>query len=141
MSADENNEQLEPTENIEDSSNESAEQNDAASTATIGGAAHDVQNAEFENLVEENVKPVDASLRRFLDVQVTVTAELGRVDLPIGDLVKLGEGSVVELKQPINSPIELMAQGVRIATGEVVVVDECFGIRIKEIDSDNPIGK
>ena len=78
----------------------------------------------------------DRSLHRFLDVEVTVSAELGRVTIPIGDLVELGEGSVVELNRSVTSPVDLMAQGQRVATGEVVVIDDCFAVRIKSIESD-----
>ncbi len=73
-----------------------------------------------------------------MDVRVTVSAELGRVTMPIGDLLKLGEGSVVELNHPVTGPIDLVANGVRIARGEVVVVDDCFAVQIKQIE---PQGK
>ena len=49
--------------------------------------------------------------------------------------MRLGEGSIIELGRPITEPVDLMAQGVRVARGEVVVVDDCFALRIKEIDS------
>ena len=66
---------------------------------------------------------------------VTISAELGRVTIPIGELMELNEGSVVELNRSVSSPIDLMAQGRRVATGEVVVVDDCFAVRIKSIES------
>ena len=72
---------------------------------------------------------------RFYDVNVTVGAELGRVTMPLGELLKLGEGSVMKLERPVSAPVDLMAQGVRLARGEVVVVDDCFAIRVKEIES------
>ncbi len=74
-----------------------------------------------------------APLDRLLDVSVTVTAELGRVTLAIGEVLKLGVGSVIELDRPLSEPVDLMVQGVRLARGEVVVVDDRFAIRIKEI--------
>jgi flagellar motor switch protein FliN/FliY len=73
------------------------------------------------------------SLNSLLDVTVTVTAELGRVTLPIGELLKLGIGSVLELGRAVSEPVDLMVQGVRLARGEVVVVDDRFAIRIQEI--------
>lgn len=75
-----------------------------------------------------------ASLDRFYDVSVTVSAELGRVSMALGELLKMGDGSVVKLDRPVTAPVELMAQGVRVAWGEVVVVDDCFAIRVKEIE-------
>jgi len=74
-----------------------------------------------------------SSLDRLLDVAVTVTAELGRVTVSIGDILKLGVGSVLELDRPVSEPVDLMVQGVRLARGEVVVVEDRFAIRIKEI--------
>lgn len=74
-----------------------------------------------------------ASLDRLLDVTVSVTAELGRAQLSIGEVLKLNVGSILELDRPVSEPVDLMVQGVRLARGEVVVVDDCFAIRIKEI--------
>lgn len=74
------------------------------------------------------------ALDRFLDVAVTVSAELGRVSMPLGEMLRLGTGAVIKLDRPVSAPVELLAQGVRVALGEVVVVDDCFAIRIKEIE-------
>src|SRR5262249_24105477 len=74
-----------------------------------------------------------ASLDRLLDVTVTVTAELGRVTLPISALLNLGVNSVLELNRSVAEPVDLMVQGVRLARGAVVVVGDCFAVRIKEI--------
>ena len=77
-----------------------------------------------------NAVPMD----RFYDVNVTVWAELGRAAMPIGELLNLGEGSVLKLGRAVSEPVDLVAQGVCIARGEVVVVDDCFAVRIKEIE-------
>ena len=68
-----------------------------------------------------------------LDVTVTVAVELGRRKLPLADVAKLGPGAVVELHRSIAEPVDLVAQGVPIARGEVVVIDDRFAIRITEI--------
>jgi flagellar motor switch protein FliN/FliY len=73
------------------------------------------------------------TMNHLLDVTVTVTAELGRVTLAIGDILKLGIGSVLQLDRAVADSVDLMVQGVRLARGEVVVVDDRFAIRIKEI--------
>ena len=62
-----------------------------------------------------------------------MAAELGRVTLTIGEVLKLGVGSVLELHRSITEPVDLMVQGVRLARGEVVVVDDRFAIRVREI--------
>ncbi len=108
---------------------------DEQATGTVGPEA---KSPQYSQLVDGVVKNSDASLGRFYDVEVTISAEIGRVSMPIGEIVKLGEGSVIDLDRPITSPVEVVAQGVRIATGEVVVIDDCFAVRIKEIDSNIP---
>jgi flagellar motor switch protein FliN len=88
---------------------------------------------DFAELAAAAVTPAGNTINHLLDVTVTVTAELGRVSLPIGDVLKLGIGSVLELDRAVAEPVDLMVQGVRLARGEVVVVDDRFAIRIKEI--------
>jgi flagellar motor switch protein FliN len=95
--------------------------------------------AEFPAMEPQRVPNPGGSLSRFFDVTVTVSVELGRVTLPIGELVKLGKGSVIELDRAVDQPVDLMAQGVRLARGEVIVVNDRYAIRIDEIDSpDSP---
>ncbi len=90
---------------------------------------------QFTNLQDTSDPAHAPTMGRLYDVSVQVAAELGSVRLPIGDVLKLGEGSVLELNRSISEPIDLVAQGIRIAKGEVVVIDDCFAIRIKEIES------
>ncbi len=73
------------------------------------------------------------SLDSLLDVTVTVSAELGRITLPISEVLKLGLGSVLELNRAVSEPVDLIVQGVKLARGEVVVVEDRFAIRIQEI--------
>jgi flagellar motor switch protein FliN len=67
------------------------------------------------------------------DVSLTVTARLGQVSMPISEILKLGPGAVVELDREIGQPVDLAVQNTVFARGEVVVVDEHFAIRIKEL--------
>ena len=89
--------------------------------------------AEFAELSPAAGTTAAGSLDRLLDVKVTVTVELGRATTTIGEVLKLGVGSVLELDRAVSEPVDLMAQGVRLARGEVVVIDDRFAIRIKEI--------
>src|SRR5437867_2396563 len=91
-----------------------------------------VKTPEFAEFTPSTPVSSAASIDNLLDVTVTVTAELGRSTTSIGELLKLSVGSVVELDRLISEPVELMAQGVRLARGEVVVVEDRFAIRIKE---------
>lgn len=101
--------------------------------ASSGPTPVSVQIADFAELAPATSAGGSTSLDNLLDVSVTVTAELGRATTSIGELLKMSIGSVVELDRLISEPVELMAQGVRLARGEVVVVDDRFAIRIKEI--------
>ena len=77
------------------------------------------------------------SLSALNDVQMVVTAELGRTTMPMRELLGLTPGVVVEIDRAAGSPIDLLVNGRRIASGEVVVIDEEFGIRITEIIASN----
>lgn len=73
------------------------------------------------------------SLRVLYDVEMTLTAEIGRTKLPVRHVLDLAPGSVIELDRAAGTPADLMVNGRLIARGEVVVVDEDYGIRIVEI--------
>jgi flagellar motor switch protein FliN/FliY len=94
-----------------------------------------VKAPEFAPVQDSGRREDGVRLDRFLDVSVTLSAELGRVAIPIGELLQLGEGSVLKLGRSVSEPVDLVAQGVRLGRGEVVVVNDCFAIRIKEIES------
>jgi flagellar motor switch protein FliN/FliY len=75
----------------------------------------------------------ETDIHRLNDVEVTVSVELGRTKVAIEKLLKLDEGSVFQLNRSIDSPVELVAQGVPLGNGEVVVVDGNFAVRIQQI--------
>ncbi len=70
-----------------------------------------------------------------LDIPVTVSVELGRTKMLINELLQLGQGSVVELEKMAGEPMEILVNDRLIARGEVVVVNEKFGIRLTDIVS------
>ncbi len=67
------------------------------------------------------------------DVEMTVTVELGRIRMPLRDLLQLQEGSVVELERLAGAPVDVLANGTSIARGDVVVVGDELGVRISEL--------
>jgi len=77
----------------------------------------------------------DAKLEVILDVPVTLTLEVGRTRLPIRSLLQLAQGSVVELERSAGEPLDVFVNGTLIAHGEVVVVNEKFGIRLTDVIS------
>jgi flagellar motor switch protein FliN/FliY len=76
---------------------------------------------------------VAASLDIVMDIPVQLTVELGRTRLPIRTLVQLAQGSVVELERLAGEPLDVLVNGCLIAQGEVVVVNEKFGIRLTDV--------
>ena len=68
-----------------------------------------------------------------LDVPVSLTVELGGCKLPMADVLQLNVGSVVQLDKPAAEPVDLLVNGKLIARGEVVVLEERFGIKITEL--------
>ncbi|MBF0537990.1 MAG: flagellar motor switch protein FliN [Nitrospirae bacterium] len=74
-------------------------------------------------------------IKFLLDVPLTVTVEIGKTKMLINDLLQLGQGSVVELDKLAGEPMEMLINSKVIARGEVVVVNEKFGIRLTDIVS------
>jgi flagellar motor switch protein FliN/FliY len=74
-----------------------------------------------------------ANLSLVLDVPVSLTIELGSCQLPMKEVLQLGIGSVVQLDKPADAPVELSVNGKLIARGEVVVIEERFGVKITEV--------
>jgi flagellar motor switch protein FliN/FliY len=68
-----------------------------------------------------------------LHVPLHLTVELGSCTMPVAEILKLGIGSVVELDRAANAPVELLVNSSPIARGEIVAVDESFGLRITEL--------
>ena len=77
----------------------------------------------------------EMNLQLILDVAVTLALEVGRAKMSVRDLLQLAPGAVVELDRLAGEPLDVLVNGVRIARGEVVVVNEKFGIRITDIVS------
>ncbi len=73
------------------------------------------------------------SLDLILDIPLTVTVELGRSKILINDLLQLGQGSVIELTKLVGEPLEVLVNNKLVARGEVVVVNEKFGVRLTNI--------
>ncbi len=100
-------------------------------------------NAAQVNQLADEVKVGDDALNKLkvqnldfiLDIPLKVSVELGRTTVIIKDLLQLGQGSVLELDKLAGEPLEILVNGKLIAKGEVVVVNEKFGIRLTDIIS------
>ena len=97
--------------------------------------AENEAEAKVEETVEETVKDNTGldNLKVLENIEVKLTVEVGSTELKIRDLLRLNEGSVVELERLAGDPLDILANGVKIAKGEVVMVGERYGVRFTEI--------
>jgi len=92
------------------------------------------ENKDDNEQVEElDPQQEQRNIQLLLDVFVQVTVELGRAQHDIKYILGLGEGSIIELDKPASEPVELLVNNQLVAKGEVVVIDENFGVRITKI--------
>lgn len=108
---------------------------DGYSTPLTGApqAAPAVRPVQFAPLTPAESGGHQGSLGLLMDVSLQVTVELGRTRMQIRDLLQVGPGSVVELDKLAGEPVDVLANSKLIARGEVVVIDENFGVRITQI--------
>lgn len=83
----------------------------------------------------ERSQPGTENLDVVLDLELTAAALLGGVEMPIGQILSLAPGSIIEMDRLVDEPIDLLVNDKLVARGEVVVVDEKFGVRITEVVS------
>lgn len=92
-----------------------------------------VQHAEFNSLMPASDIQGTGNIGLLMDVTMNMTVELGRATMTIRDILGLGEGSIIELQKLAGEPVDLLVNGKLIAKGEVVVIDENFGVRVTDI--------
>ena len=102
----------------------------------------DSENTELENAPVEELEDNGlhgegpaADLDSILDISVSLSVEIGQTDLSIRNLLQLNQGSVVELDRLAGEPLDVLVNGTLVAHGEVVVVNEKFGIRLTDVVS------
>lgn len=111
-------------------------------SAAENGASVDLdgtpKNAELEEFEPTQEPPLDeekTKLDTIMDIPVTITMEVGRSQISIRNLLQLNQGSVVELERVAGEPLDVLVNGTLIAHGEVVVVNDKFGIRLTDVIS------
>ena len=105
--------------------------NEVASEVAM--AAESVAPAEFAKFAPTGAGNAGNDLNMILDIPVQLTVELGRTRIPIKHILQLAQGSVVELETMAGEPMDVLVNGFLIAQGEVVVVNDKFGIRLTDI--------
>lgn len=115
---------------------EQAEAEAAAQPAAAVAAAEPQPANVFANLSADaaGLSPeASRNLELVMDIPIQLTVELGRTKMPIRNLLQLAQGSVVELNELAGEPLDVFVNGCLVAQGEVVVVNEKFGIRLTDI--------
>ncbi len=114
-----------------------SEEGEGEETPDLGANEIDVQVAELDELAED--EPITQEQKRkldtILDIPVTISMEVGRSHISIRNLLQLNQGSVVELDRVAGEPLDVLVNGTLIAHGEVVVVNDKFGIRLTDVIS------
>jgi flagellar motor switch protein FliN/FliY len=99
------------------------------------GAAANVQSVQFPNLMPRPTPQEQGNIGLIMDVFMEMTVELGRTRKLIKDILGMGEGTIIELDKLAGEPVDILVNHKLIAKGEVVVIDENFGVRVTEIVS------
>ncbi len=101
-----------------------------------------VETAQFQELkVEPVADRVISDMEVLLDIPLSISVELGKAKCYVKDLLNLTVGSIVELDRLAGDPVDILVNGKIFAKGEVVVIDENFGVRIQEILSKGDTGR
>lgn len=98
-------------------------------------SAVNVQEAQFPQFSQAQTQPLPNNMELIKDVPLEVTVRLGKTVMKIRDILDLGDGSIIELDKLAGEPVDLLVNGKLVAKGEVVVIDENFGFRVKDIIS------
>ena len=110
------------------------DETDAGEVASeLANPASSVTPATFANFAPSAAAAAGNDINMILDIPVQLTVELGRTKIPIKNILQLAQGSVVELDALAGEPMDVLVNGYLIAQGEVVVVNEKFGIRLTDI--------
>lgn len=116
------------------------EQNETEHTAKVISQSEDtvenkvnIRPVQFENFAKEQATQDNLNLNLIKDVPLKVSVELGRTKKTLKEILELGHGAIIELNKMAGEPVDILVNGKFIAKGEVVVVDENFGVRITEI--------
>jgi flagellar motor switch protein FliN/FliY len=107
--------------------------NSGSTNNVLNNSGVNVQPANFQNFDDSKVTLERKNVDVIMDIPLQVTVELGRTNRLIKDILEFGSGTIIELDKLAGEHVDILVNGKRIAKGEVVVIDESFGVRITEI--------
>ena len=99
----------------------------------MGMNVPNVQSLQYPNLQGSMTGAEQGNIGLIMDVQMEMTVELGRTKKSIKEILGMGEGTIIELEKLAGEPVDILVNHKQIAKGEVVVIDENFGVRVTEI--------
>ncbi len=126
-------EENEHSESEKKGSNEQKEETESEGSFEEVISAKHIEFDDFEESTTKYKNGDSHSMEMLKDVDMDVSVELGRIELPLGKVLQLAKGSVVELEKLAGEPVDILVNGHCIAHGEVVVIDEHFGVRISNL--------
>lgn len=120
---------------LEEQTTDTTQQTQAEPAAAV--ASEQLEQAQLENLQAEStvMGDEDTNLSAILDIPVSLSVEIGQTRISIRNLLQLNQGSVVELDRLAGEPLDVMVNNTLVASGEVVVVNEKYGIRLTDVVS------
>lgn len=96
-----------------------------------------IRSVRFGQLSSESIAGEQGSLDLLMDIALELSVELGRSMVPVRDVLRFAQGSLIQLNKLAGEPVDVLVNGKLIARGEVVVVDDSFGVRLTEIVSES----
>ncbi len=120
-------------ETAEKEKNQTEETNDEVKSAEPSTENKDAEKSEDKTKTIDKNSAAVSNLRLLENIEVKLTVEVGNTEVKIKDLLRLNEGSVIELDRLAGDALDILANGTKIAKGEVVMVGEKFGIRFTEV--------
>jgi flagellar motor switch protein FliN len=114
-----------------------AEQRGETEPSALVDTPTDTKAAIFQRLTNNTNAEVHNDIDLILDIPVQLTVELGRVRIPIKHILQLAQGSVIELEALAGEPMDVLVNGCLIAQGEVVVVNDKFGVRLTDVTTQS----
>jgi flagellar motor switch protein FliN/FliY len=116
---------------------ENAETTDLERQVEAATASVRVQAAELGELDAEQAAGDPLSLGSLMDVPVRVTVQVGRTSMALAELMTLGPGSLIELDREAHEPVDVLVNGRVVARGEVVTIDDRYGVRITSVQKND----
>lgn len=109
------------------------EKQDQQNDTTQADSKTQAQSVEFSEAAAAENTGAGTSIDLLLDMNIPVTVTIGKTEIPIQRILQLGSGSVLKLDKSIDAPVDLYLKDTKFATGNVVVVDNMFAVKIKQI--------